>query len=539
MGHRQRRDAMNHAMRFLAAALAIGMAWARPLSASARENKEVGLTIYSSADPRGFDPQRFIAQQRTGYEPEFAWQVPGFAVIRDTRELDLKQGPNVVSFTDVAQFIDPTTVSLADLSIPAHQPDEQGIKVVQQTFQFDLISPRKLLDKYLDQDVTVNVNHGDGKVESVTGKLLSSTQSQLVLETAQGLRLLNQSADIQLGKLPEGLITKPTLQWWLWAPAAGKRTVRTAYQTDGITWRADYNLVLNRDDTKADLGAWVTILNFSGASYPNARLKLIAGDVQRIQPEQRYGYEVYQIREAYKSAAAPVGFQERAFFEYHLYDLPHPTTIDQNSTQQIALFPTVRDISVEKVLVYSGLPGVGYQVFPNPQTDRDIDIGQQSNKKVDVYLRFDNKEANKLGIPLPRGKVRVFKQDVAEDTAKASGNGTLEFVGEDVIDHTAKNEKVLVKIGQAFDVTGERVQTDFMVDSDGHRMDETISITLRNAKDKPQKVIVRETLYRWTNWRLVKTTDPYEKVDSRTIHFEVEVPAEGEKTLDYTVKYTW
>ncbi len=508
---------------------------APPAETAGRAQGRVSLTIYSNADPQQFDPQQFISQQRMGNSPQFAWQVPGFGVVRDTRTLDLKQGANTVDFTDVPQFIDPTTVSLTDLSVPPEAQEKSGLQVVEQQFQFDLVSAQKLLAKYLDQPIRVNINLGNGQRETVAGTLLSASGGQLVLKTDKGVRLINNTGDVQLGELPGGLITRPTLQWQLWAPAAGNRRVVTAYQTAGITWRADYNLVLSADDTRADLGAWVTIMNLSGTSYPDAQVKLIAGDVQRVAPRPGlYGIGGGIAMERGLAAAAPAGFAEKSFFEYHLYTLGHRTTVPDNSTQQIALFPTVQGVKVEKVLVYYGLPDSGHWFFPSPQTDRNL--GNQSNKKVDVYIRFENTKENHLGIPLPAGKVRVYKADGA---ATGGGTGALEFIGENLIDHTPRDQKVLLKIGQAFDVTGERTQMDFKIDNAHDWMEETIRIVIRNAKDKPQDVLIRENLYRWTNWKIIKKTDDYEKVDARTIHFPVTVPANGRKTVEYTVKYTW
>jgi hypothetical protein len=505
-------------------------------------SRDIGLTIYSSADPAGFDPQQFISQQRMGYNPQAAWQVPGFGVVRDVRALDLAQGGNTVSFTDVAEFIDPTTVSMVDLSVPAASQETLGIKVLQQKFAFDLVSPQKLLDSYIDRDITVNQSLGDGKTEAITGRLLSNNQGRLVLQTDKGIRMLAWGNDVQLGQLPGGLITKPTLQWDIFAPRAGQRQVRTAYQTAGITWRADYNLILNQDDTRADLGAWVTVLNLSGASYPDAQLKLIAGDVQRITPNQARPMSMMRKAGGFAAAEDTAGFQEKSFFEYHMYTLPRRVDIDQNATQQLVLFPTVRDIKVKKVLVYYGLPDAGNWFFADPRTDRSL--GSNANKKVDTYIQFENKENNHLGIPLPKGKVRAYKLDPGSPTASqaklpGAGSGSLEFIGEDLIDHTAKNAEVLVKLGQAFDVTGDRTQTDFSVNTNGHVMTETIKITLKNAKDQPQDVIVKENLYRWVNWEITSRSDDYKKIDARTIHFPVTVPAEGEKTVTYTVKYTW
>jgi len=516
------------------AAMAQSSANPRPERAS---DRSLGLTIYSSADPAGFDPQQFIAQNQMGYNPHFAWQVPGFGVVRDTRTLDFKQGQNRVSFTDVAQFIDPTTVSMVDLSVPAASQEAAGIKVLQQKFTFDLVSPEKLLSSYVDREITLNVNQGDGKVERITGKLLSSNQGRIVLQTPSGVRMLSNTGDVQLGELPGGLITKPTLQWELLAPTAGRRQVRTAYQTGGITWRADYNLIISDDEKTADLGAWVTVMNLSGTSYPDAELKLIAGDVQRVTPQPQMAPVGAARRSMMAMEASAVAFEQKAFFEYHMYTLPRKVDIDQNATQQLVLFPTARDIKVEKVLVYYGLPQQArYWVFPEPQQDRNL--GSQANKKLDVYIQFDNRENNKLGIPLPKGKVRAFKMDGGNNPANPNA-GSLEFIGEDLIDHTARNQKVLVKLGQSFDVTGDRTQTDFTIDTRGRVITETIRVTLKNAKNVPQKVVVRESLYRWTNWTLVDQSDQHEKIDSRTIHFNVVVPPEGEKTVTYTVKYTW
>lgn len=480
------------------------------------------LTVYSTADPAGFDPQQFIAQQRAGGNPQFAWQVPGFGVVKEIRRIALREGPNEVRFTDVAEFIDPTTVSFADLT------DAAGTAVLEQNFQFDLVSQQKLLEKYVDKEVTVFLPSGD-KVEPVSGVLLSASPT-LVLRTAEGLRVISGATQqVRLGALPEGLITRPALVWKLRAGRAGEHTIRATYQTGGLTWRADYNLVLQAGDARADVGAWVTLMNLSGAGYRNGRLKLIAGDVQRIQPGRPWNVPAMAMKPR-GADADEGGFQEKAFFEYHLYTLPRRTDVLQNSTQQITLFPTARDVQVEKLMVYYGLPEAAHWgYFGQPQTDRNF--GVQGNPKIDVYLRFKNEKANQMGMPLPKGKVRVYKQDDAD--------GTLEFIGEDLIDHTAKDEKVLVKLGQAFDVVGERKQTDFQIDTSRRTMTESYRIQIRNHKTQPQKVIIKENLYRWSTWEITEKSDPFEKIDARTIHFEVTVPADGEKTVTYTVRYTW
>ncbi len=493
-----------------------------PAAAQTDQDEGPAVTVYSSADPAGFDPQRYIAQQRAGNNPNYIWQVPGFGVVKELRTVTLKDGLNDIAFTDVAQFIDPTTVSFADLT------DATGTTVYEQNFQFDLVSPSKLLDKYLDQQISVFVPSGES-VEQVTGVLLSASQSDLVLRTEDGLRIVNgMGSSIQLGDLPEGFLTKPTLLWKIGTTSPGEHTIRTTYQTAGITWRSDYNLVLNQEENLGDLGSWVTLLNLSGASYKNARLKLIAGDVQRVQPYEPKAR--YAGRAAPEMALADAGFEEKAFFEYHLYTLPRRTDILMNTTQQITLFPTARDVGVEKILVYYGLPEASHWGYwAEPMNDRNF--GNQSNPKVDVYVRFKNEKANNLGMPLPKGKVRVYKQDEAD--------GTLEFVGEDLIDHTAKDEKVLIKLGQSFDVVGERTQTDFTLDSGRKTMTESFRVQIRNHKDAEQRVVIKENLYRWSGWEIVKHSDPFEKIDARTIHFEVTVPPNGDKTVTYTARYQW
>jgi hypothetical protein len=514
---------------FVFASIVVAMSTILSLTASAAFAAPEGdegpaVTVYSTADPAAFDPQKFIAQQRQGYSPDFVWQVPGFGVIKEIRKVKLEAGTNDLRFTDVAQFIDPTTVSFSDLTKP------DGTAVLEQNFEFDLVSPEKLLEKYLDQQVSVIVPRGKD-AETVSGKLLSATQGQLVLQTEAGVRILaGADRQVQLGDLPGGLITRPTLVWKVSATEGGEHQIRTTYQTNGITWRSDYNLILNQADTKADLGAWVTLMNLTGAGYKNARLKLIAGDVQRIQPQREMYPAAPRAAKGMAMMAADAGFEEKAFFEYHLYTLPRRTDILANTTQQITLFPTAHDVNVEKLMVYYGLPQAAtWRFAAEPQQDRNF--GNQSNPKVDVYVRFKNAKENNLGMPLPKGKVRVYKSDEAD--------GTLEFIGEDLIDHTAKDEKLLIKLGQAFDVVGERTQTDFSVDTSRRMMSDSYRIQIRNHKDQPQKVVIRENLFRWTTWEIIKSSDKYEKVDARTVHFEVEVPANGEKTVTYTVQYTW
>ncbi|MGA0174280.1 MAG: DUF4139 domain-containing protein [Phycisphaerales bacterium] len=500
----------------LLAPLLIALTAIQPDASSSSD--EVSLTVYSSADPAGFDPQRYISQQRAGFDPNFAWGVPGFGVVRTERTIALAVGMNEVVFTDVAAFIDPTSVGFSDLT-------DSSTSVLEQSFRFDLVSPSKLLDRYLDREIEVR-RSGPQRDESIRGTLLSANQSQLVLRSeSSGVTIVPMDgSQVSLPELPGGLLTKPALLWRLQAGKGGDHRIRATYQTAGMTWRSDYNLVLSEDDASADLTAWVSLMNLSGISFENANLKLVAGDVQRVQPQPRM-MRGRMVQAMADSAAA--GFEEQAFFEYHLYTLPRRTDLPANSTQQLSLFPPVSGFEVEKELLYA--PTLGMGGWDQPMLERGV--APSGEGKTAVFVGFDNKTSNRLGMPLPAGKVRVFKQDPKD--------GTLEFVGEDMIDHTPRNERVRLRLGEAFDVVGERKVVDFSVDSSRKAMSETIEVEIRNQKETAQRVVVRERLYRWRNWKIAESTPEFRKLDASTLEWVVEVPAEGRPTGRYRVDYSW
>jgi hypothetical protein len=501
----------------IAALLAAGVA---PL-ATAAEGDETAITIYSSAAPGAIPPELYRPIPGAGV-PD-AMSVPGYAMVRHERPIRLENGRSTIKFTDVAALIDPTTVTFASLTEPR-------TRVVEQNFQFDLVSTQKLLLKYIDRPITVERTVGNQSL-TVNGTLLSSLDG-LVLKTQDGgIQTIPSYTSVRFPELPGGLNTRPTLVWDIQSPRAGDQRARVTYQTGGITWWADYNLIFKEgNDANSgalDLSAWVSIINQSGATYPDTRLKLIAGDVNRVQATQPQVMMMKRAMEAADAAAAP-GFEEKAFSEFHLYTLGRRTTLPNNSTKQIELFDQAKQIPAKKMLVYYGL-NVGPYVFPNPMTDRNFGI--ESNKKVDVYLQFNNDKQFGLGVPLPSGRIRVSQLD--------SADGTLEFVGEDSIDHTPKDETVRVKLGSAFDVVGERRQTDFKVDSNARWIEESVEIKLRNHKDQPVEAIVKENLYRWSNWTVLTKSHDFTKEDARTIHFPVKVARDGETIVKYRVRYTW
>jgi hypothetical protein len=494
---------------------------------AADEGKATALTIYSTARPGAVPPELYrpVLSGGTAQNPQFALRIPGYAIVKHERPVTLAQGRSTIRFTDVAAQIDPTTVSFASLT------DPKATRVLEQNFEFDLVSTDKLMLKYIDRQITVDQVQGD-KIETFTGTLLSTAGGLVMKGSDGGVLVVRNYSNVRFPELPGGLITRPTLVWDVRTNMPGEHRTRVTYETKGITWWTDYNIVFaegeNANSGVLDIGAWVSIINQSGATYPDAKLKLIAGDVHRA-PQPEPAYRARKMQAAMGTFAdADGGFQEKSFFEYHLYTLGRSTTLPENSTKQIELFPVARNVPCEKIMLYYGQAS-RFGAYGRPMTDRNF--GVQSNSKIDIYLRFKNEEAIGMGMPLPAGRIRVSQRDRADDT--------LEFIGEDTIDHTPKDEEVLIKLGSAFDVVGERKQIDFNVDSRRNRMDETIEIRIRNHKEEPLQVIVKENLYRWTNWKISDPTHHYKKIDARTIHFPVDVAKDGEATIKYTVHYSW
>ncbi|HEU5467694.1 MAG TPA: DUF4139 domain-containing protein [Steroidobacteraceae bacterium] len=492
--------------------LALGAAAAEP---------ETSLTVYSSAQPGGIPAEWY--RPLPGMGAPMANQLPGFALVRLDRELAIPRGRGTIQFSDVAALIDPTTVQFLSLTDPA------GTKVLEQNFQFDLVSQEKLLSRYIDRGVAVEQQSGDG-VKLIEGTLVSSNDG-LVIRGADGrIHALREWSNISFGELPGGLITRPTLEWDVQSGRGGNQKARVSYQTGGITWWADYNLVFTEgadaNSGFVDVGAWVSLLNQSGARYQDAKLKLIAGDVNRVQTPTPLVRAKMQEMVAMDAAAAP-GFEEKAFFEYHLYTLGRPATIPNNSTKQIELFDAATRVPAKKRLVFDGAAGMAW----HGGLVQEREYGPGGNTKVDVWLTFDNEKASGMGMPLPAGRVRVSQQDKAD--------GSLEFVGEDAIKHTPKDEDVRVMLGSAFDVVGERRQTDFTLNTKGREMEEAFEIKVRNHKSQPVEVVVREKLYRWSEWELIEQSQAPQKKDAQTIEFPLKIPADGEATVTYRVRYSW
>jgi hypothetical protein len=423
-----------------------------------------------------------------------------FGVVKDLREIEIKSGTSKIFLTDVAQFIDPTSVHI-----------KLKGDVLEQNFQYDLVSLDKILQKYIDKEIQLIGENN----EFIEGKLLSSLSGQIVIEKKEGgLMLIPNTAKYRfsVGSLPEGLITKPTLVWTVDSKSSGKQDVEISYQTSGMNWHAEYVAVLNENDTKLDLNSWVSVENNSGATYKNAVLKLVAGDVNLITTGKG---QVYPRTEEMimQKGVAPQQFQEKEFFEYHIYNLQRPTTLAQNETKQISLFEAGNVKVTKKFFYKSG----SYRTYYS---------NTASTGKVAVIVEFENKEEYNLGIPMPKGKVRVYKSD----------GKTIEFIGEDMIDHTPNKEKVKLKIGDAFDIVADEVQTENKKITD-RVYEQAYEITTKNRKKEDIVVEVERGLGLY--WEILSSSVNYEKKDSQNIVFKVPVKADSETVLKFRVRYTY
>lgn len=410
-------------------------------------------------------------------------------VVRDVRRFEIKQGASEVRMQDVPSRIDPTTVKISDVEHP------KDLEVLEQNYEYDLVSQQKLLEKYIDKTITVE----DGG-KSITGKLLAAERDKVTLETANGIEILPSSRVLTVPNLPGGLVTKPTLVWLVNSKrTSANEPLEVSYQTGGLTWHAEYIATLADDDKSLDLSAWVSIDNTSGATYENAKLKLVAGALHRVQPQPHPMYGEMALSRM--SVSAPQ-FEEHGMFEYHVYDLGRQTTIANDEVKQISLLSADR-VGTEKHYTYEG------------------------GKDVIVTLTFPNSEANHLGMPLPTGTIRVMKRDK---------DGSLQFVGEDHIDHTPRDEKISLHVGNAFDLTGERTQLS-QENLGPNAREETDEITLRNHKDNDVTIDAIENL--GSSWEITQSSIPYEKKDANHIVFHVPVKARGEEKLTYSVRYRW
>ncbi|HEU5239250.1 MAG TPA: DUF4139 domain-containing protein [Pyrinomonadaceae bacterium] len=430
-------------------------------------------------------------------------------LVRETRHLALPTGRIALRFADVTAQIRPETVHLASLTAPA------SLRILEQNYQYDLLNPAKLLDKFVGREITLVLRRYQNNTESfepVQATLLSNNGGQVWRINGQIVINPTNIAEIRFPDLPKNLVATPTLIWDVDNRETAAQNVEASYLTAGMNWRADYVLLVNADDTRGDLQGWVTLTNGSGASFEDARLQLVAGDVNRVSEQRNYQLADAMAR---KEVASESQFQEQGLFEYHLYPLQRPTTIVNNETKQVSLLEAA-GFDVKKEFVVNG-QRYYYTGYNNP--------GAAIKEKVGVYIQFRNSQLNKLGMPLPAGTIRLYKKD---------DKGNQQFIGEDRIDHTPKDEDVRVKVGDAFDIVAERKQTDFKVLASGHLYEFAYEIKIRNHKEGPITVVVNEPI--GGDWEMVASTFEAKKTAAFAAQFNVPVAKDGEATLSYRVR---
>jgi hypothetical protein len=465
-------------------------------------------TAPAPAQPAAKAPAKAPAQQTSTEADRKSVSITvynqNFGVVREVRELpSLGTGQVSLEFRDVAASIQPQTVAIKSLTAPG------AISVLEQNYRYDLLTPQTLLEKFVGKQIrTYRYHEATGKEEAADAELLSVNDQQPILRL-NGEVTFGYPARYAFSQVPDNLIAKPTLMWLVQSQQA-KQTVEVSYLTQNLSWSADYVLVVNEQDTAGSLQGWVTLVNQSGASYKDAELKLVAGDVNRVQPPRMYK-SANMAPEAATMGGAQ--FSEQGLFEYHMYTLGRPTTLLQNEQKQVSLLEA-DGIKIEKKLIF-----YGQQYWFRGQ------YGQiQSNQKVGVYLDFKNEEKNQLGIPLPKGTLRVYKADKS---------GAKQFVGEDQIDHTPRDEKLRVKMGEAFDVVGDRKQTEWRA-LGNCSSESSWEIELRNHKDTA--VVVEDYEPIGGDWTIVESSLPYVKKDAGTFTFDVKVPARGKTKVTYKVR---
>ncbi len=429
------------------------------------------------------------------------------ALVKDARKVRLDRDLNRLAWREVSAQMRPETAQLRNVT------QAGGFRLLEQNFDFDLLTPGKLLDKYVGRDVTVIRTNPATGAETRESATVLSTNSGVVLKFADRIET-GVPGRIAFPGVPESLRDKPTLVISLLNPAAGVQNLELSYLTGGLSWRADYVAELNADDSALDLNGWVTLTNQSGAAYPNAKLQLVAGDLNRVREAQPMPRAMMAMAAKVADAAE---MQQESLFEYHLYTLQRPTTLAENQTKQVALMSATR-VPVNKEFL---LQGADYYY-----SGQYGDLGQKM--KVGVFVDFTHKGEG-LGIPLPRGVIRVYKRD---------SQGNAQFVGEDRIDHTPKNETVHLKLGDAFDVTADRKQTAFQKLAGSGRyntvFESAYEIVLKNAKTEAVTVTVREPMP--GDWTMVSESQPHAKAAAGTAEWKVKVPAEGQATLTYRVR---
>lgn len=477
-----------------------------------------------------------FAQQAS--QPSLTIYNQDFAVVRQSVPLDLKAGINQVNFSEITMHLEPDSVILRD---PA---SKHTISILEQNYRADPVNQMSLLSLY--EGRTIDFELPDHSM--VKGKVIRSgyirpdtfnmngynqgypAQEEPIIEVGGQLRFGMPGTPI-FPDLTSETILKPRLEWMISTDKAGKFPAEFSYVTGGMSWQADYNIVAPEKGDIVDIVGWITMDNRSGRTFENARIKLMAGDVNKIQPGNNYAINGRMVMTAAQAVSVGPPVTEKAFDEYHLYTLEHSTTLRDHETKQVE-FIHASGVATKQLYIYDGvkIDSNRYNGWNWENIRNDHSYGTESNPKIWVMREFVNSDANHLGMPLPKGRVRFYRRN---------DDGQVEFTGENMIDHTPKDETVRIYTGNAFDVTGERRRTNYTVEMNKSTATESFEIKLRNHKKEPVEVRVVEHLYRALNWEITSKSDDFNKKDSQTIEFPVTIAPDGEKTITYTTHYTW
>ena len=489
-------------------------------------------------------PQNAAAADRatsTG-QPALTIYNGGFAVVRELLDLQLKDGVNQIAVSGMTATLEPDSVILRDPS------GKHALAILEQSYRNDPVTQERLLSLFEGKTIRFQVQHGDA-TSVIEGRVVRSgyvapqamydqwgnwrgpaPQGQPVIDVGGELRFALPGLPL-FPSLGDDTVLQPTLGWTLQTDAGGPLQAELAYLTGGFTWEADYNAVSEEGSGKLDLVGWITMQNGSGKTFREAKVKLMAGDVSKVSEQDGRRDQMRALGYLAEAKAGGPPVTEKSFDEFHLYTVARPVTLRDAESKQVE-FARAEGVPEKRLYVYDGAAMAGQPDgdWGNADYRYAPDFGTENQKKVWVVREFRNDEKSGLGIPLPKGKVRFYTRD---------RDGQLEFVGENLIDHTPKDETIRLYTGNAFDLVGERTRTDYKVSTAEDWMDESFSIKLRNHKKEAVTFTVVEHLYRWSNWEIRNPSLPFVKKDSRTAEFSVEVPADGEVVLTYGVHYSW
>jgi len=469
-----------------------------------------------------------VLAQENSRTPALTIYNDDFAVVHQSVALDLKAGINLVHFDDATAQVEPDSVILRDPGHPGR------LQILEQNYRNDPVSQELLLSLFEGQTINFASQRGERQV-MVPGKVVRSgyvphAQSVQPIIEVGGKLQFSLPGEPRFPALGTDSVLKPVLAWKLQIDQSGHTDAELSYITGGMSWEAAYNVVAPPQGDTLEITGWVTLNNHSGKVFQDARIKLVAGDVHKLPPPPPAKLVAADKLELNAQIAPPV--KEKSFDEFHLYTLENSTTLHNDEIKQVE-FIHAGGVQSQRLYVYDGAVEASMNEEDSPETTASF--ATESSKKVGVYQEFKNSQENHLGIPLPKGRIRIYRRDVATN----GGPGQAEFTGENTIDHTPVNEKVRIYTGNAFDLVGERKQTSFISDDARKRMDESYEITLRNHKKEPLQIRVVEHMYRWTNWRLMAYSQPFNKTDAHTAEFLVDVPAGSERSITHKVRYSW